>query len=65
MTVAFCDPFVFFLGWLHTRMVPVMSLLVFFGALVASLQHSGFLLALGSWPPQFLFSSRHFFWRRD
>ena len=51
-------PFVilyFFLGWLHMRTVPVMSLLVFFGPLVASLLHSGLILALGSRPPWVFF----------
>ena len=43
VTAAFRYPLFFFLGWLHTRTVPVMSLLLFFfGTLVASLRHSGF-----------------------
>ena len=60
VTAAFHYPLCFFLGWLHTQMVSVMSLLVFFGTLVASLRHSGFCIPRVLACPDF-FSYRLFF----
>ena len=61
VTAAFRYPLCFFLGWLLTRTVPVMSLLVFFfGTLVASLRHSGFCIPWVLACPGF-FSYRLFF----
>ena len=52
VTAAFRYPLCFFLGWLHTRMVPVMSLLVFFwhiSSVPAAFWVNGLGLGLGLW----------------
>ena len=62
VTAAFCDPFLFFF-WVGSicERCPLCHCLFFLGTLVASLPHSGCVLALGSRSP-WVFLARLFFW---